>query len=53
MQSSLIEVKSQSDMLLMRAESHENSKLYKKCLKLVDDGKYKLNRPVFRGGQLI
>ena len=26
-QHSLIEVKSQSDMLLMRAESHENSKL--------------------------
>jgi hypothetical protein len=40
-QHSLIEVKSQSDMLLMRANSHENSKLYKKCLKLVDDGKYK------------
>lgn len=39
-QHSLIEVKSQSDMLLMRANSHENSKLYKKCLKLVGDGKF-------------
>ena len=24
----------------MRAEHHENSKLYKKCLKLIDDGKF-------------
>ena len=39
-QHSLIEVKSQSDMLLMRANSHENSKLYKKCLKLLGDGKF-------------
>ena len=40
MQSSLIEVKSASDIMLMRAEHHENSKLYKKCLKLIDDGKF-------------
>ena len=39
-QHSLIEVKSQSDMLLMRANSHENSKLYKKCLKLIADDKF-------------
>ena len=39
-QHSLIEVKSQSDMLLMRANSHENSKLYKKCFKLIADDKF-------------
>ena len=40
MQSSLIEVKSASDIMLLRIENHSKKKLYKKCLKLIGDGKY-------------
>ena len=40
MQSSLIEVKSASDIMLLRIENHSKKKLYKKCLKLIDDGKF-------------
>ena len=40
MQSSLIEVKSASDIMLLRIENHRKKKLYKKCLKLIADGKF-------------
>ena len=40
MQSSLIEVKSASDIMLLRIENHSKKKLYKKCLKLIGDGKF-------------
>jgi glycosyltransferase involved in cell wall biosynthesis len=41
MQSSLIEVKSASDIMLLRIENHSKKKLYKKCMKLIDDAKYR------------
>jgi hypothetical protein len=41
MQSSLIEVKSASDIMLLRIENHSKKKLYQKCLKLIDGAKYK------------
>ena len=40
MQSSLIEVKSASDIMLLRIENHSKKKLYKKCLKLIGDMKF-------------
>ena len=41
MQSSLIEVKSASDIMLLRIENHSKKKLYQKCMKLIDAAKYR------------
>ncbi len=38
MQSTLVEVKSASDIFRMKIESHSNKKLYNKCIKLMEGG---------------